>query len=262
MRLAFLVLPWKGPFFLLALVTPSVVATKTFAGDDAPPYVVAPKEAPLPAEVGGPSETPKKPASLARERSTVEMARLGAGFYYVRGAKFIGVGTRTRYEVLVGNVYLDVTRFPTNRVGFEIHVHGGPVGIDENAQAEIALNGAGLVAPFRWKGDAPGSFVLGVGGAFELGRPVWLAPGFRGFPFALARLRVFPSESLGLQTTYRFVPITTDDALLQEHDVELSVSTGLLEIGLRFRLDEVTGGQPTRFYRSYGGGLFASLVVF
>jgi hypothetical protein len=215
-------------------------------------------------DVADPTTDPA-PAAQARpprERSTVEMARLDAGVFYIRGQKMFGVGTTAAYQVLVGQIDLDVARFPHERLGFEIHVNGGPIGFDENARVEIGLTGAGLVAPFRWKGRAPGSFVIGIGGAFEFGRPVWLDPGFHGAPFALARFRIFPNDSVGLQTTYRYVPITTNDLWLQEHDVDFGVSTGLLQIGLRARVDEARGGDPARLYRSIGGGLFVGLVVF
>ncbi len=219
-------------------------------------------ELPPPPEPVAPPAAPVVGDRAPRERSTVEMARLDAGILYVRGLKKIGFGTLQRYEVLVGVIDLDVVRFPHERFGFEIHLHGGPVGVDENARVEIALSGAGLVAPFRWKGRAPGSFVLGVGGAFELGRPVWLDPGFHGAPFGLARFRIFPTESVGLQATYRYVPITTNELPVQEHDVELGVSKGLLQVGARVRVDEVRGGEPYRLYRSIGGGLFVGLAVF
>jgi len=217
------------------------------------------------AEGEGPPE-PIEPAAPAatgpRERSTVEMARLDAGVFYIRGDKLVGYGTISRYQVLVGQIDLDVTRFPHERLGFEIHLNGGPVGFDENARVELGLSASGLVAPLRWKGRAPGSFVLGIGGAFEFGRPVWLDPGFHGAPFALARFRIFPGETVGLQTTYRFVPITTNELWLQEHDVDVGVSAGLLQVSLRLRVDEVTGGEPSRLYRAIGGGLFAGLMVY
>jgi hypothetical protein len=226
-----------------------------------PPYVVPPPPPLEPAQPAVQTSAATAP-STPRERSTVEMARLDAGVFYVRGAKMIGQGTLIRYHVLVGVIDLDVTRFPHERLGFEIHVNGGPVGFDENARVEIGLSGAGLVAPLRWKGKAPGSFVLGIGGAFELGRPVWLDPGVHGAPFALARFRIFPNETFGLQTTYRFVPIATDDLSVQEHDVDLGVSYGLLQLSARLRVDEATGGEPVRTYRSIGGGLFVGFAVF
>lgn len=223
------------------------------------PEEAAPPPLPEPIEQAVPAPSPP-PGQ--RERSTVEMARLDAGVFYIRGDKLVGNGTRQRYQVLVGQIDLDVTRFPHERLGFEIHVNGGPVGFDENARVELGVSGSGLVAPIKWKGRAPGSFVLGVGGAFELGRPVWIDPAYHGAPFALARFRIFPGETVGLQTTYRFVPISTDALWLQEHDVDVGVSAGLLQVCLRLRVDEVTGGEPSRVYRSIGGGLFAGLVVF
>ncbi|MRG93911.1 hypothetical protein [Polyangium spumosum] len=251
-----------GALFCLCALAPFVL------GAAPPAYVTPPPDDPLPELPPPPPDPAPAPHALAagqpapRERSTVEMARLGAGVLYVRGLKRLGFGTLARYDVLVGVIDLDVVRFPHERLGFEIHLHGGPIGFDENARVEIGVSGAGLVAPLRWKGRAPGSFVLGVGGAFELGRPVWLDPGYHGAAFALARFRIFPTETVGLQTNYRFVPITTNELSLQEHDVELGVSRGLLQVGARLRIDEVRGGEPYRLYRSIGGGLFVGLVVF
>ena len=247
---------------LLCLLAPLVLgAASPDEAAASPPAEALPELPPPPDPVAAPT-APAGNHSAPRERSTVEMARLDAGVMYVRGLKMLGLGTLARYQVLVGSIALDVVRFPHERLGFEIHLNGGPIGFDENAQVEIGLSGAGLVAPFRWKGRAPGSFVLGVGGTFEYGRPVWVEPGYHGAPFGLARFRIFPTETVGLQTAYRFVPITTNELALQEHDVELGVSTGLLQVGARVRVDEVRGGEPARLYRSIGGGVFAGLVVF
>ena len=253
---------------LLALAPLLVGAGSADEPADPPlPAYVAPPAEPLP-ELPPPEPAPAPSAAptgnhAPRERSTVEMARLDAGVLYVRGQKQLGLGTIARYHVLVGVIDLDVVRFPHERLGFEIHLHGGPIGFNENAQVEIGLSGAGLVAPLRWKGRAPGSFVLGVGGAFELGRPVWLEPGYHGAAIGLARFRIFPTETVGLQTAYRYVPITTMGVLsLQEHDVELAMSRGLLQVGARMRVDEVRSGEPERLYRSIGGGLFVGLVVY
>jgi hypothetical protein len=253
---------------LLFLLAPLVLGAAPADEPSLPAYVTPaeplPELPPPPEPAAPPQASPAVSNQAPRERSTVEMARLDAGIFYVQGLKRLGFGTLARYQVLVAVFDLDVVRFPHERFGFEIQLHGGPIGFDENARVEIGVSGAGLVAPFRWKGRAPGSFVLGVGGAFEFGRPVWLDPGFHGAPFGVARFRIFPTETVGLQTSYRFVPITTttDDLALQEHDVELGVSTGLLQVGARLRVDEARGGQPDRLYRSIGGGVFAGLVVF
>jgi hypothetical protein len=246
--------------FLLSTALASPAKADPVA-DELPPYVAPPPPPPVEVAVDPPATAPPP----KRERSRTEMARLDAGAFFVRGEKMVGRGTLVGYYVLVGVVDLDVVRFPRERLGFEIDVHGGPVGVDENARLEIGLAGAGLVAPLLWKGKAPGSFVLGVGGTFEYGRPVWYTPGYHGAPYGLARFRILPSETVGLQTTYRFVPVTTgltSDLLVQEHDVDVGVSFGLLQIGARLRVDEVTGGEPIRTYRSIGGGLFVGIVVF
>ena len=251
---------WRGNARLLEVALLSFtfsVALPAWAGElqqagPAPADPIA--EAPL-ASVPPP---PREP----RERSTVSFARLDACFWYVRGDKRLGVGTLSGYHVVMPHFGLDVARFPYERVGFEIHVHGGPIGVDENASAEIGFSLAGLAAPFRWKGRAPGSVVLGVGGTFEFGRPVWTEPGYHAAPFGLLRFRLFPNETIGLQTTYRYVPITTDELWVQEHDLEVGVSYGLLQFGLRGRVDEARGGIPGRLYRSFGIGTFVGLAVF
>ena len=97
--------------------------------------------------------------------------------------------------------------------------------------------------------------------AFEVGRPVWLDLALHGAPFALLRFRIFPSETLALQATYRLVPITTDDLWVREHDLELAMSYGFLQLGARLRVDEATGGEPIRTYRSIGGGLFVAFAA-
>jgi len=260
---------WNRPsagVTLVLVVAPLLVgaASPDEPGDALPPHVAPPPVDPPAATASSPGARPAV-TRTPRERSTVEMVRLDAGALYVRGDKLLGFGTRAGYHMLVGMIDLDVARFPHEHMGFEIHAHGGPIGFDENARVEIALAGAWLVAPLRWQGRAPGAFVLGLGGAFEFGRPAWFELPLHGAPYGLARLRVFPTETLGVQANYRYVPVTTDtlgELYLQEHDVELALSVGLLQVGARLRVDEARGGEPRRLYRSVGGGVFVGLVVY
>ena len=82
------------------------------------------------------------------------------------------------------------------------------------------------------------------------------------YPTLLARLRLFPARDLGLHAMWRFTPITTDALWVMAHDVETALSIGWIQVGVRGRIEEVTGGDPRRVYRGLWLGPFIGLAIY
>jgi hypothetical protein len=222
------------------------------------------QEAPAPAK---PAEDPVREKEN-QERSLVELVRIGASGLYFRGTKLFGYGSRKPYHGLSGAMDIGVARFRVKSApwfGFEIGLRFGVLTSDDDDGLDGALEAAVLAAPARWQGALPGSFVLGLGGGISRGRPVWVPTGVHGYPLALARLRLWPSREISLHAQWRFTPVTTDmldDLFVQVHEVEVAVGWKALQVAARCRIDEVTGGDPERFYRSLGCGPFVGMAFY
>jgi len=162
----------------------------------------------------------------------------------------------------VGSLRLDVIRFPSDWLGFEIGMRVGPVGSSVDARWDGGFEAAVDLAPLRWEGRWGGALILGAGAGVGSVRPVWLDEEVHAYPFALGRARFFPSRDLGLHAAFRFTPITTDALRVQAYELEAAVSVGLFQVGARGRIDLARGGDPERTYGGYWIGPFVGIGVY
>ena len=193
-----------------------------------------------------------------------DQIRLGVDVVAFSGTRLVGVGSREHYRGAAGDFELFFTKFFSRRLGLELVLLGAPSNEDRRPEVPPSsfLRGeAGVdVAVTTWGGGVPGSLLLGVGAGADYGR-YWFAP--RGYPYAMARVRLWPPRHASLQAQYSIVPVSLGAPVTStwEQRVELATSISLLQFGLRLAYTDAIGGVPSRSYFQGELGMFVGLVL-
>jgi hypothetical protein len=173
---------------------------------------------------------------------------------YARGTKLLGYGTRAPYQGVAATAHLGGAYFPIPWLGFDVHMRG--LAASTRVTAISFGMDATLDAAIQWRGALPGAFVLGAGGGFEAGNRGWVDEEARGFPMALARLRLVPMRRRMVQLDYRLVPVTASKLQMQMHHLEIAGAVSWVQFGARVDLSLAKGGDPARIYRENAFGVF------
>ncbi len=190
--------------------------------------------------------------------------RFGVDALTFTGTRLVGTGSRERYRGAGANLELLFTRFFTKKLGLEFALMGAPFSNDrrpDDPPGWFVRLEAGLdLATASWSGRLPGSLLLGLGGGIDDGR-YWYAPRF--YPYAMARLRLWPMRDVSMQLQYTLVPVSVGAPILAtiEQRVEIATSISLFQFGLQLSYVDATGGTPSRSYFQAGMGGFVGMVL-
>jgi hypothetical protein len=191
-------------------------------------------------------------------RTAFGFVRLDAAFATHGGSRLVGAGSRERYRAAEVLIDLDVSRFPWERIGFDLRTSfsaqslgGGAAsggGGDKKVGRYFGMRGTLDVGVLMWGGGAPGGLVVGLGGGFDFGDRLWFSTSGRVFALTMVRARHWFSTDWHAQATWMFVPTTSAALKVREHTFELAVGWKALQLGARLDRSTVTGGDPVRDY--------------
>lgn len=188
-------------------------------------------------------------------RTAFGFVRIDAAFGGRSGSRLVGAGSRETYRAADALIDLDVSRFPWERLGFDLRTTFSAQSLGGRASAAGGENGLyfamrGLldVGVVTWGGGAPGGLVVGLGAGFDFGDRLWFATKGRAFTVAMIRARHWLTADWHVQASWMYVPSTSAALKVREHDFELAVGWKALQVGARLDLARATGGDPVRDY--------------
>ncbi len=171
------------------------------------------------------------------------------------GDKLVGVGSRGRFQMIDSVFDLDFSRFPTERLGFDLRVAfsptalgGAPAKNGENLDLYFSMRGLVDVGVIKWGGAAPGGLVVGLGGGFDTGNRLWFVDKLRVFAQTMVRARHWLTREWRLQGTWMYLPTSTATWKVREHVFEAAAGWQALEFGLRLDWTSTDAGAPVRTY--------------
>jgi hypothetical protein len=167
----------------------------------------------------------------------LDQVRFGFDANMASGSRIVGVGSRERYRSINGDLELFLTRFFSKSWGFEFGLSFVPPIPDRDTVFVRGETGVD-VALGAWRGALPGSWIVGAGIGGDLGRYSYAG---RGYPYAMTRVRIWPSHTISLQLQTEVVPVSIGSHLpTWEQRVEfarvwVSCSSVCVQVG-RFRM--------------------------
>lgn len=203
-------------------------------------------------------------------RSAFGFVRIDAAFSTRAGSRLVGYGSRETYRAFDAVIDLDVSRFPWERLGFDLRTSFsvqsmggyGSSGGGDKVSRYFGMRGTIDVGAIAWGGGAPGGLVVGVGGGFDFGDRLWFATKGRAFVVTMLRARHWLTSDWHVQASWMYVPTTTTTLQVREHAFELAVGWKALQFGARLDRATVTGGDPVRDYPETRLGTFVGGCFF